>query len=185
MLARLVPLHTWGLWACSRWATPQGRERPGRLGGLGFPGALAAGSPGLRGVGRPLWPGFWVCGQPGWPPPSGLDVFLGDLGALDLRAGSALASSVSPPREGEADTRVMRAPRVQRGSQGRLSFKGVDCRSWGLPTLEALERLWVLRLLAASRRLCCPPLTFVNKAHPLPGLACAPCPCPELPPPVR
>lgn len=55
---------------------------------------LAAGSPGPRGVGRSLWPGFLVCGQPGWPPPRGLDVFLGNFGALGLRAGSALTSSM-------------------------------------------------------------------------------------------
>lgn len=55
---------------------------------------LAAGSPGPRGVGRSLWPGFLVCGKPGWPPPSGLDVFLGNFGALELRAGSALTSSL-------------------------------------------------------------------------------------------
>lgn len=132
-------------------ATPRGRERPGRLGGLGFP-APAAGSPGPRGLGRPLWPGFWVCGQLGRPPLSGLDVFLGNFGALGLRAGSALASSVGPGG-GEADTRVCGAQRCAEKQSRVPLLQGSGLLIVSLRTLGAPERRGVPGSWAASRTL--------------------------------
>lgn len=93
-------------------ATPQGRERPGRRGLLRRRGALAAGSPGPRGVERPLWPRFLGCVQPGWRPPDGLDVFLGNLVLWGYIARSAFASFRPSAGPSGAETRVCGGPRV-------------------------------------------------------------------------
>lgn len=80
------------------WGHPAGPRAPWAPWPARLPGALAAGSPGPRGVERPLWPRVLVCLEPGWPPPSGLDVFLGNFGALGFIAGSALASFREGPQ---------------------------------------------------------------------------------------
>lgn len=149
-----------------------------------LPGALATGSPGPRRLGRPLRPGLWVCGQPGWPPPSGLDAFLGNFGALGLRAGSALASSVGPGG-GEADTRVCGPKGCRAGTKGASPL-----REWaadrGPPNFGGPREARGARLPGrfsepASRA---HPWTFVNQAHLLAELASAPCPCPEPSAPI-
>lgn len=84
--------------------------------------------------------GFLVCVQPGWPPLSGFDVFLGNFGALGLIAASAFASFREGPQWALGGIRDQGLPAQGcvegEGGQGRLSFKGVGCFSpapqlWG------------------------------------------------------
>lgn len=167
------------------------RRAAGTLGAVAGSTAppLAAGSPGPRGVGRPLWPGFLVCGRPGWPPSSGLDVFLGNFGALGLRAGSALTSSREGPPwavrgqrprcAGQKGCRVRGRPRTP-------LLQGSGLLIVGLPTLGGAQVSAGCQAPGALLAACVPrpPLTFVKKAHPLPGPASAPCPRPEPLPPT-
>lgn len=128
--SRFLDGFHWKLWGGSGLpflgATPQGRERPGRRGLSRRRGALAAGSPGPRGVERPLWLRFLGCVQPGWPPPGGLDVFLGNLVLWGYIAGSALANFSEGPQRAQGGQRpgcagAQGCREAERGP-GRLSF---------------------------------------------------------------
>lgn len=153
-LARLVPLQTCRRRASSPAATPQGRECPGRRGGLGFPARAGCGLSRAARGGEALWPRFSVCGQLGWPLPSGLDVFLGNFGALGLTAGSGLASFGEGPQWALGGQRPGCA--AQRGCRERRRPKapllqGSELLIAGFPTFGAPGRHGVPGFRGTSR----------------------------------
>lgn len=116
--------------------------------------------------------GFLVCVQPGWPPLSGFDVFLGNFGVLGFIAGSAFSSFREGPQwalgGGIRDQGLPAQGCIEgEGGQGRFSFKGVGCFSratqlWGSEGGTGCQVLRVLPAACVPR----PPQTFVNKSHP-------------------
>lgn len=151
------------LGSASRRAGRRGLPRPARGGEAPAAGVL----------------GLWAAGMASSEP----TCISREFWCLGAESGVCACQLSEPPGEGEADTGSA-GPRCKGAAQGAS-----PSREWaagrGPPNFGGPRAARGARLLAASRRLCCPPLTFVNKAHPLPGLAYAPCPRPEPPPPTR